>query len=63
MYEIATVLATGGSTVPSWISSLDFSSLSDTAVALAGAVSVPIVAILAVELSIKLLKKFGNKIG
>lgn len=57
------VLATGGSTTPSWISSLDFSGVTDTANALAGAVAPAIVAILGVVISIRLLKKFGNKIG
>lgn len=57
------VLATGGSTTPSWISSLDFSGVTDTANELAGVVAPAIVAILGVVISIRLLKKFGNKIG
>ena len=57
------VLATGGSTTPSWISDLTFTNIETTANALAGAVAPAIVAIMGVVISIKLLKKFGNKIG
>lgn len=57
------VLATGGSTTPAWISSLDFSGLTTTANDLAAAVAPVIVSILGIVIGIKLLKKFGNKIG
>lgn len=61
MYDLVT-LAT--STTPTWIpSASDFASVTDTANALAGVVAPVIVSILAVTLGIKMLKKFGNKIG
>ena len=65
MYDfiIPVVLATGGTTAPSWISSLDFSGLTDTANSLASAVAPVIVSVLAFVIGLKLLKKFANKIG
>ena len=50
-------------TTPAWISSLDFSGLTSTANDLAAAVAPVIVSILGIVIGIKLLKKFGNKIG
>lgn len=60
LYQVGVATTT---TTPTWISNLDFSGITDTANSLAGAVAPAIVAILGVVISIKLLKKFGNKIG
>lgn len=67
MYDVIlpVVLATGGATttVPSWISGLEFDGLTATAEALAGVVAPVIVSVLAFVIGLKLLKKFANKIG
>lgn len=60
LYQVGVATTTN---TPTWISNLDFSGITDTANSLAGAVAPAIVAILGVVISIKLLKKFGNKIG
>lgn len=63
MYEVlAPVLATTVTT-PAWLTNVDFSGISTTAESLAGTVAPVIVTIMGIVIGIKLLKKFGNKIG
>lgn len=65
MYDLLApvVLATTGTSTPAWLSSVDFSGLETTAESLAGVVAPVIVTIMGIVIGIKLLKKFGNKIG
>lgn len=64
MYEVlAPVVLATTTTTPTWLSEVDFSGLETTASSLAGIVAPVIVTIMGIVIGIKLLKKFGNKIG
>ena len=45
------------------VQSVDFSPISDMAQSLGAKAVVPIIAVLTIAITVKLIKKFGNKIG
>lgn len=57
------VTTLGTTTTPTWLNDVNFSSVQTVAESLAGTVAPVIVTVMGVVIGIKLLKKFGNKIG
>lgn len=62
MVEYA-LLTLGDATTPTWITNLDFSTVTSNAEAIAGAVVPVIVTVLGLTIAVRLLKSFANKIG
>lgn len=62
IYDLV-VTTLGTTTTPAWLGDVNFNSVQTVAESLAGTVAPVIVTVMGVVIGIKLLKKFGNKIG